>query len=106
MGFNCMVCQHGRLPACWKNSIVVPILKPEKLAYDANSYRPIALTSVLCKLMERLVTDRLTWHMETNHLFNRFRLSSAGFGAAKTTSFDSKTTSREPSTLSTALLVF
>src|SRR6218665_337909 len=23
--------------------------------------------------MERLVTDRLTWHMEVNHLFNRFQ---------------------------------
>ena len=68
-----MVWEHGRLPACWKNSIVVPILKPKKPAHDANSYRPIALTSVLCKLMERLVTDRLTWQMETNHLFNRFQ---------------------------------
>lgn len=44
----------------------------EKLASDVNSYRLIALTSVLCKLMEQLVTDRLTWHMETNYRFNKF----------------------------------
>src|SRR6218665_369016 len=64
---------NGVLPVSWKNSIVVPILKPQTPAHEGNSYRPIALTSVLCKLMERLVTDRLTWHMEVNHLFNRFQ---------------------------------
>src|SRR6218665_2525932 len=58
----------GVLPDTWKNSIVVPILKLQKPAHEGNSYRPIALTSVLCKLIERLVTDRLTWHMEVNHL--------------------------------------
>jgi len=61
------------LPVSGKNSIVVPILKPQKPAHEGNSYRPIELTSVLCKLMERLVTDRLTWHMEVNRLFNRFQ---------------------------------
>src|SRR6218665_4196956 len=64
---------NGVLPVSWKNSIVVPSLKPQKPAYEGNSYRPIALTSVLCKLIEQLVADRLTWHMEVNHLFNRFQ---------------------------------
>ena len=63
----------GVLSFSWKKSIVVPILKPQKPAHEGNSYRQIAFTSVLCKLMERLVTDRLTWHMEVNHLFNRFQ---------------------------------
>lgn len=41
---------------------MVPILKPGKDAAKAGSYRPIALTTVICKLMERMVTDTyLNW---------------------------------------------
>ena len=62
---------RGILPFSWKRSVVTPILKPNKPAHEHSSYRPIALTSVLCKVMERLVCDRLSWHMDTNGLFNR-----------------------------------
>lgn len=65
--------EQETLPTAWKNSIVIPIRMPNKSAYDANSYRPIALNSVLCKLIERLVTDMLHWHMETDNQFKRFQ---------------------------------
>ena len=34
----------------------------------ANSYRPIALTSTLCKIMERLIANRLSWYLEKNQI--------------------------------------
>ena len=37
---------------------------------EAISYRPIALTSNMCKLMERMIVMRLNWYMEKNGLFN------------------------------------
>ena len=58
------------LPSQWKSSIVIPILKPGKPSTNPSSYRPIALTNCLCKLMERLVTLRLQTHLELHNIIN------------------------------------
>ncbi|GBN46077.1 hypothetical protein AVEN_177206-1, partial [Araneus ventricosus] len=39
-------------PMAWNRAIVIPILKPGKNTEDPSSYRPIALTSCLCKTGE------------------------------------------------------
>jgi len=52
---------QGLLPPDWKNSIVIPLLKADRSASDIASYRPIALTSTLCKVMERMAAKRLRW---------------------------------------------
>ena len=44
-------------------------LKKEKRKLPEN-YRPISLTSVPCKLMEKLVRDIIVWHMTENNLFS------------------------------------
>jgi len=56
--------EQGRLPLCWKHSVVVPIGKPGKDKTEVKSYRPIALTSNLCKLVEKMVTRRLVNEIE------------------------------------------
>jgi ribonuclease HI len=53
------------VPPQWKESIIVPLLKPGKQEDDPNSYRPVALTSCLCKAMERILVNRLHWFLET-----------------------------------------
>ena len=60
----------GTFPTAWKHSIVTPILKAGKNPSDVKSYRPISLTATLCKVMERLVTDRLTYYVETENILN------------------------------------
>ncbi|GFX48786.1 putative RNA-directed DNA polymerase from transposon X-element [Trichonephila clavipes] len=42
-------------PTQWQEAIVIPILKPGNDPKDPLSYRPIALTSCLCKTLERMV---------------------------------------------------
>ena len=55
-------------PPSRRTSTVIPIPKPAKVASDPNNYLPIALTSCLCKAMERMVNDRLVWFLERNKL--------------------------------------
>lgn len=75
--------QSGKLPPSWNHSIVKPIHKPGKTPNAAISYRPISLTSCLCKLMEKIITPRLTWFLESNSLLN---LQQSGFRQGRCTS--------------------
>lgn len=43
----------GTIPNEWKVARVLPILKPGKSPLDINSYRPIALSSCIGKIMEK-----------------------------------------------------
>lgn len=53
------ICLDRGLPRGWKESVVVPVLKPGKNADEASSYRPVALTSILCKTLEHVVLTRV-----------------------------------------------
>ena len=53
----------GKLPAIWKQGMVVPIYKKgDKL--NAKNYRPVSLTSVPCKVLESIIRDELMEHDE------------------------------------------
>ena len=58
--------ETGDFPSSWREAIIIPIAKPGKDSKDPNNYRPIALTSCLCKTMERMVNTRLNWFLESN----------------------------------------
>ena len=58
--------EKGALPELWKDSIIVPILKAGKPSSSTSSYRPIALTSHVGKLFERIVLNRLSHYCEKN----------------------------------------
>ena len=45
-------------------SIVIPIPKPGKDHSLPGNFCPISLTSCLCKLLERMVAERLVWVLE------------------------------------------
>ena len=52
----------------WKTPLVIPMCKESANENQLESYRPISLTPVMCKLMERLVNKRLIWFLESNNL--------------------------------------
>jgi len=50
--------QERKVPAMWKDSIIVPVPKKDK-PVTTNDYRPVALTSTVMKCFERLVLPKV-----------------------------------------------
>jgi len=61
---------NGSFPERWRTSTVIPVLKAGKDESDPSSYRPIALTSCICKIMEQMINDRLVWYLEKHKLLS------------------------------------
>ena len=61
--------ETGFLPNEWLSSLVVPIYKKSQ-RYDPLNYRPISLTSVPCKVLEKLIVSHITEFIETNSLIS------------------------------------
>ncbi|BFZ08560.1 hypothetical protein BsWGS_11599 [Bradybaena similaris] len=59
---------QGKVPQIWREAIMIPLLKPGKDGSIASSYRPISLTSCLCKTMERIINLRLKWYIESENI--------------------------------------
>lgn len=72
----------GDIPQSWKEAIIIPIPKPGKGYSDINNYRPIALTSCLCKTIERMFNNRLLWILDSGHKINEYQ---CGFRWGKST---------------------
>jgi hypothetical protein len=62
--------RKGVYPQTWKDAVIVPILKPGKSEGQLGSYRPIALTSCLAKVMECMVGKRLQHLAESCGMLN------------------------------------
>ncbi len=71
----------GKVPLQWKSAIINPLFKKGNSSDPAN-YRPISLTSVFCKLMERIIVDQLLKYLRQHNLFSR---EQHGFIAGKCT---------------------
>ena len=71
-------------PSTWKQSTIIPILKPGKPSDSPSSYtrRPISLTSCTSKLFERMVLGRLTYFLEQQDTLSPVQ---AGFRPGRST---------------------
>ncbi|GFO36149.1 reverse transcriptase-like protein [Plakobranchus ocellatus] len=74
--------KSGELPRAWRTAVLVPNLKKGKCATAAESYRPISLTSVISKSMERMVNAGLYHYLEQNTCLDE---SQSGFRRHRTT---------------------
>jgi len=70
------------LPQQWKESTIFPLLKKGKIATEPASYRPIAITNCLCKILEKMANKRLLHHLEKSNAISRCQ---SGFRAKHST---------------------
>ena len=69
-------------PDCWKVSSVVPVFKNVGERSSAKNYRPVILLSVVSKVFEKLVNNRIVDHLEKCGLFSDFQY---GFRSSRST---------------------
>ena len=69
-------------PDCLKVSSVVPVFKNVGERSTAKNYRPVSLLSVVSKVLEKLVNNRIFGHLEKCSLFSDFRY---GFRSSRST---------------------
>ncbi len=61
--------QEGIVPQSWKSANVTPIYKKGPKS-DCGNYRPVSLTSILCKLLESIIRDHLVKYIDANDLLS------------------------------------
>ena len=72
----------GRLPNIWKSANIVPVYKGNGSRFSVENYRPISLTSTVCKVMEGIIYDKIYKHLSNHNLLSA---SQHGFRKNKST---------------------
>ncbi|XP_012561053.2 uncharacterized protein LOC105846644 [Hydra vulgaris] len=62
--------KDGAIPLDWKVASVIPIHK-KGLTVDPGNYRPISLTSTCCRLMGRIINNKLINYLLLNNLIRK-----------------------------------
>lgn len=63
---------EGILPSEWLRACITAIYKKGEKGF-ADNYRPVSMTSIICKLMESIIRDKLVEHMVDNKLFSVYQ---------------------------------
>ena len=64
--------KNAEVPNDWLRAVIAVIFKKGKKSLAGN-YRPVSLTCILCKCMEKLIRDHIIDHMKRNKLFSKFQ---------------------------------
>ena len=54
---------NGKIPLDWKSALVTPVFKKGNRSTPSN-YRPISLTSIVCKILEHVIHSSVISHFE------------------------------------------
>ena len=65
--------EWGYLPKEWKRAKMILIKKKNSSLNDPETYRPISITSVVCRMMEKLILKRIINNSNLNQTLNNFQ---------------------------------
>ena len=57
------------VPTDWKQALITPIFKKGNKALPGN-YRPVSLTCIVCKVMEKMIRVKIVQHLERSNLIS------------------------------------
>ena len=63
--------ESGVLPDDWRCSQIAALVKSGRKS-DPLNYRPVSLTSVCCKVMERIIYCHIVKHLDENGIISVF----------------------------------
>lgn len=61
---------QSKVPHFWLEANVTPLYKSKGSKLDPSNYRPISITSVPCKIMEKAVRNTINKHLSENDLIS------------------------------------
>ena len=60
----------GEIPEEWKSANITPLHKKGQKD-DPKNYRPVSLTSICCKILEKIIRRVVNSHMNNNNLYSK-----------------------------------
>ncbi len=69
-----LLVRQGSFPMCWKVADITPIPKGSPSPHVAN-YRPISITPIFSKVIEHLVSNRLSQYLEQHGLLSNHQFA-------------------------------
>ena len=63
---------EGYLPQIWRDANITPLHKKGNKA-SSNNYRPVSLTSILCKTLESIIKDEIIDFIKKHNLLYKFQ---------------------------------
>ena len=58
--------KNGEVPEEWREANVSPIYKKKGCKLDPSNYRPVSLTSTICKILESFIRDHIMKFLQIN----------------------------------------
>ena len=72
--------ETGEIPQNWRDAVVVPLFKKGN-RNEARNYRPVSLTSIVCKIMEKIIKEKMVEHLKAHQVIGN---SQHGFIGSRT----------------------
>ena len=60
---------EGDVPRDWRDASITALFKKGNRS-DPGNFRPVSLTSIICKMMESIIKDKLVEHLQNFNLLN------------------------------------